>query len=51
MGPGLGPLVGPGGNYAPLPDMAKWVLAFGMLAGRLEVATVLVLFTRSFWRE
>ncbi len=51
VGPGLGPVVGPGGNYADLSDAAKWVLSFGMLLGRLEFLTVLVLFAPSFWRR
>ena len=50
VGPGLGPVVGPVGNYADLPGAAKWVLSAGMLIGRLEVFTVLVLFTPTFWR-
>lgn len=50
-GPGLGPIVGPAGSFAPLPDAAKWVLCVAMLLGRLEVFTVMVLFTRTFWRD
>lgn len=50
VGPGLGPIIGPTGNFDPLPDMAKWVMAVGMLLGRLELFTVLVLFAPSFWR-
>lgn len=50
VGPALGPVTGPSGTFAPLPDAAKWLLCFGMLLGRLELFTVLVLFTRSFWR-
>src|SRR5690606_8794103 len=50
VGPGLGPTIGPAGNFSTLPDMAKWLLAIGMLLGRLEIITVLVLMTRSFWR-
>ena len=50
VGPGLGEIVGPAGNFSILPDAAKWLLAIGMLLGRLEIFTVLVLFTRSFWR-
>ena len=50
VGPGLGEIVGPAGNFASLPDSAKWLLAFGMLLGRLELFTVLVLFTPAFWR-
>ncbi|MCB1866559.1 MAG: TrkH family potassium uptake protein [Chromatiales bacterium] len=47
LGPGLG-LVG--SNYQVLPDAAKWVLCFAMLLGRLEIFTLLVLFTPAFWR-
>jgi trk system potassium uptake protein TrkH len=50
VGPGLGEIVGPTGSYAPLPDAAKWILCLGMLLGRLELFTVLVLFTPAFWR-
>ena len=50
VGPGLGDVIGPTGTYAPLPDSAKWLLAGAMLLGRLEFFTVLVLFTRRFWR-
>ncbi len=50
VGPGLGPVIGPVGNFGPLPDMAKWVLAGAMLLGRLELFTVLVLFLPRFWR-
>lgn len=50
IGPGLGPEIGPAGNFAGLPDTAKWVLAFTMLIGRLELLTVFVLFMPSFWR-
>ncbi|WP_031554381.1 TrkH family potassium uptake protein [Parvularcula oceani] len=49
VGPGLGEIVGPAGNYAPLPAGAKWILASAMLLGRLELLTVLVLFVPSFW--
>jgi len=51
VGPGLGPLVGPSGTFQPLPDAAKWIMATGMLLGRLELFTVLVLFVPSFWRD
>ncbi len=50
VGPGLGAMVGPVGNYAALPDAAKWVLAAAMLVGRLEIFAVLVLLSPSFWR-
>lgn len=51
VGPGLGEIVGPAGNFATLPAPAKWVLAFAMLLGRLELFTVLVLFRPEFWRS
>jgi len=51
VGPGLGPIIGPAGNFSSLPDAAKWLLTIGMLLGRLEILTVLVLVTRSFWRH
>jgi trk system potassium uptake protein len=50
VGPGLGDIIGPAGNFAPLPDLAKWLLAAGMLLGRLEILTCLILFMPSFWR-
>ncbi|MGX5726551.1 TrkH family potassium uptake protein [Metapseudomonas otitidis] len=51
VGPGLGPIIGPVGNFSTLPDAAKWLLTIGMLLGRLEILTVLVLFTRGFWKH
>ena len=51
VGPGLGPIVGPSGNFATLPDGAKWLMSIGMLIGRLEVFTVLVLLFPAFWRD
>ncbi len=42
---------GIGNDFASIPDFAKWVLSFLMLAGRLEIYTVLILFTQSFWRK
>ncbi len=50
VGPGLGEQIGPGGTFAQLPDAAKWLLCAGMLLGRLELFTVLILFAPSFWR-
>ncbi len=50
VGPGLGDVVGPSGSFASLPDLAKWLLSLGMLLGRLELFTVLVMFTPRFWR-
>ena len=51
VGPGLGDIIGPDGNYKDLPDLSKWILAAGMLLGRLELFAVLVLFFPSFWRN
>ncbi|MBV6631544.1 MAG: TrkH family potassium uptake protein [Alphaproteobacteria bacterium] len=51
VGPGLGANIGPAGTFQLLPDTAKWLLAFGMLLGRLELFTVLVLFLPHFWRR
>jgi trk system potassium uptake protein TrkH len=51
VGPGLGPVIGPSGHFGDLPDSAKWLLAAGMLLGRLELFTVLVLFAPAFWRD
>jgi len=50
IGPGYG-AIGPANNYASLPDLAKLVLSVCMIVGRLEIMTVLVLFTRAFWRD
>lgn len=51
VGPGLGAIIGPAGNYKSLPDLAKWIMAFEMILGRLELFSVIVLFSRTFWRE
>lgn len=50
VGPGIGDTIGPAGNFSSLPDAAKWLLCFGMLIGRLEILTVLVIFTPNCWR-
>lgn len=50
VGPALGPVAGPSGNFASFPDAAKWLMAGGMLLGRLELFTVIVMLSRSFWR-
>ena len=50
VGPGLGEIIGPAGNFKSLSDPAKWLLAIGMILGRLEFMAVLVLFTLRFWR-
>lgn len=49
VGPGLG-TVGPIDNFADVPAAGKWILSFLMLAGRLEIFTVVVLFTGRFWK-
>jgi len=51
VGPGLGEMIGPNGNFKNVPDLSKWILSFGMLLGRLELFAVLVLFFPSFWRD
>lgn len=50
VGPGLGDIIGPAGNFGSLPDGAKWVLAVGMLMGRLEILSVVVVLSPAFWR-
>ncbi len=50
VGPGLGDVIGPSGTFAPLPDDAKLLLCAGMLLGRLELFTVLILMAPAFWR-
>jgi trk system potassium uptake protein TrkH len=42
---------GPAGTYASFPTVAKWVMSFVMLIGRLEIFTVLLLFTRTLWKK
>lgn len=49
VGPGLGDVIGPTGNFNALPEAAKWLLSLGMLLGRLELFTVLVMFSPAFW--
>lgn len=50
VGPGLGPVIGPAGNFATLPESAKAVLSIAMILGRLEFFTLLVMLTPAFWR-
>jgi trk system potassium uptake protein TrkH len=50
IGPGLGPQIGPAGNFAELNDTAKWILSFAMLLGRLELMAVFAILTVDFWR-
>jgi len=51
VGPGIGELIGPLGNYANINEKAKWILAFTMLVGRLEIFTILILFSKNFWKK
>jgi trk system potassium uptake protein len=51
VGPGLGSIIGPSGNFSNLPDISKWILSLGMILGRLELFAILVLFLPSFWRN
>lgn len=51
VGPGLGDVIGPAGNFSTLPDISKWLLVIGMIVGRLEIITVLVLLNPKFWRS
>ncbi len=51
VGPGIGEIIGPNGNYGIINDKAKWVLATTMLVGRLEIFTILVLFSKNFWKK
>ena len=51
VGPGLGEVIGAEGNFSSLPDSAKWVMSFGMLLGRLEIFTVLVMLNPGFWQR
>ena len=51
VGPGLGSIIGPNGNFSSLPNVSKWILSMGMILGRLELFAILVLFLPSFWRN
>jgi len=51
VGPGLGDIIGPNGNFSSLSDPSKWVLSLGMILGRLELFAIIVLFIPSFWRK
>ena len=50
VGPGLGPVIGPVGNFSTITDVGLYVLSFAMLLGRLEILTILVLFSPLFWK-
>ena len=51
VGPGLGDIIGPNGNFSSLSNASKWALSLGMILGRLELFAILVLFIPSFWRK
>ncbi len=51
VGPGLGSIIGPNGDFSLLPDISKWILTLGMILGRLELFAILVLFLPSFWKN
>ena len=51
VGPGLGSIIGPNGNFSSLPDISKLILTLGMILGRLELFAILVLFLPSFWKN
>lgn len=51
VGVGSVEIIGPAGNYAFFSEPVKYLLCFAMLLGRLEVITVMVIFTKSFWRS
>ena len=51
VGPGLGTIIGPNGNFSQIPDVSKWILSIGMILGRLELFAILVLFLPSFWQK
>ena len=51
VGPGLGEIIGPNGNFSTLSNVSKWTLSAGMILGRLELFAILVLFIPSFWRK
>ena len=51
VGPGLGNIIGPDGNYSSINDYAKFILTITMFLGRLEMLTILILFVPSFWKN
>ena len=51
VGPGLGSIIGPNGNFSQLPEISKWILSLGMILGRLELFAILTLLLPSFWRK
>ena len=51
VGPGLGDIIGPNGNFSELTNNSKWILSLAMILGRLELFAILVLFLPTFWRK
>jgi trk system potassium uptake protein TrkH len=51
VGPGIGPVIGPSGNFSSIGDAGKMIMVFLMLLGRLEILAVLVLLAPAFWRD
>ena len=52
VGPGLGDLIGPNGNFSALTDFSKWILSFAMILGRpFKLFAILILFVPSFWKK
>ncbi len=51
VGPGLGSMIGPNGNFSQLPEISKWILTIGMILGRLELFAILTLLLPSFWKK
>ncbi len=51
VGPGLGDIIGPSGTFSPLPDTSKWILCVGMILGRLELFTLLIMLSPAFWKR
>jgi len=50
VGPGVGEIIGPSGNFSTLPDLAKWLLSIEMILGRLELMSTFVMLLPVFWR-
>ena len=51
VGPGLGDTIGPADNFSSLPDSSKWILSVGMLLGRLEFMTIILVLTPTYWKS
>ena len=51
VGPGLGSIIGPEGNFSSMSTYSKYILALGMLFGRLEILTLLILLSPFYWKN